>query len=196
MTFVRFLSCAVMICAAFLSGCSSGVVDAPTALREGQVAQSTDLKTSYMLGSGDQVRLIVYEEPELSGSFSVDDAGQLSLPLIGAVGARGLTVTQLKESIVARFKDGYLRDPKVGLEILRYRPFYISGEVSTGGEYPYVVGLTVPQAIATAGGYSRRANKQKVTIIRASDGTRFSYPANQATRVFPGDVIEVPERFF
>lgn len=196
MNCLRLLYCTLAISGVLFSGCSSGVVDAPTALREGQVAQSADLQTSYVLGSGDQVRLIVYEEAQLSGEFSVDDAGQLSLPLVGAVRARGLTLNQLKESIVERLGDGYLRDPKVGLEILRYRPFYVSGEVSAAGEYPYVVGLSVPQAIATAGGYSRRANKRKVTIIREVDGTRFSYPANQTTRVFPGDVIEVPERFF
>lgn len=193
---VRLIAFIALASGFALGGCGGGVQTAPTTVQQGQAQQFADLQSSYILGSGDKIRLIVYGEDQLSGEFTVDDAGQLSLPLVGAVSARGLSIPELTDRIKTRFQDGYLRDPKLGLEILRYRPFYISGEVDESGEYPYVVGLTVPQAIATAGGYSRRANKAKVTIIRAKDGTRYSYPADQTTRVFPGDVIEVPERYF
>lgn len=188
--------------AILLSGCAT-VPQAPSAgntSSQSEYTPTTDVKSallgSYKLGVGDQVRVIVFDEPDLSGEFAVDDSGQVSLPLVGQVRAEGYRISELKDGIVAAFKDGYLQNPRVSIEILRYRPFYISGEVEDDGEYPYVVGLTVPQAVATAGGYTRRANKNKVVIIRAGTQQRLEYPATQGTLVFPGDVLEVPERFF
>lgn len=185
-----------------LAGCQS-VPQAPVA----QTAPATssaraagentpDPVGNYQLGAGDQIRLIVFNEDDLSGNFSVDDSGQLSLPLIGQVSAKGLNVNELETAIATSLKQGYLRNPRVSVEVLQYRPFYISGEVEGDGEYPYVVGLTVPRAVATAGGYTRRANKNRVIIIRAGSTERFEYPADQTTLVYPGDVIEIPERFF
>ncbi|MEO0412401.1 MAG: polysaccharide biosynthesis/export family protein [Pseudomonadota bacterium] len=183
------ISCSNVPTAPSLSQAQSAPYSAPSLLvRDGLGA--------YQLGAGDQLRLIVFDEPELSGTFAVDDSGKVSLPLIGLIAAHGLRVADLEQRIVAAYKDGYVRNPRVSLEVVRYRPFYISGEVEDDGEYPYVVNLTVPQAIATAGGYSRRAHRKKVFITRSGSMQRYEYPANQSTLVFPGDVIEVPERLF
>lgn len=191
-------------------GCILGLLTACESVPQGPSAAATsaaaavsavsqnlpDPVGNYQLGAGDQIRLIVFNEDDLSGNFSVDDSGQLSLPLVGQVTAKGLNVTELEGAISNALKQGYLRNPRVSVEVLQYRPFYISGEVEGDGEYPYVVGLTVPRAVATAGGYTRRANKNRVVIIRAGSTERFEYPADQTTLIYPGDVIEVPERFF
>ena len=82
------------------------------------------------------------------------------------------------------------------IEILNYRPFYILGEVKNPGSYPYVDGMKVINAIALSGGYTYRGRENKLLIIRAKDPERKKQPADHDTVVLPGDVIEVPERFF
>ncbi|MFT3997815.1 MAG: polysaccharide biosynthesis/export family protein, partial [Asticcacaulis sp.] len=125
----------------------------------------------YRLGAGDKVRLIVFGEKDLGGEYVVNGAGTISLPLIGEIKASGLTVTELQQSVAASYASGYLRDPKVNFEVLNFRPFYILGEVNKPGEYPYVTGLTVVNAVARAEGYTYRADKRKVFIKHASDST-------------------------
>lgn len=197
----RISSILSVIALAVVTACASAPT-APSYSASAAPAQSAvapgpqDIVGNYRLGVGDQIRLIVFDENDLSGTFTVDDSGQLSLPLVGQVSAEGLDVSALEKSIAAELRQGYLRNPRVSIEVLRYRPFYISGEVEGDGEYPYVVGLTVPQAIATAGGYTRRANKNIVVIVRAGSTQRYQYPADQTTLVYPGDVIQIPERFF
>ncbi len=151
---------------------------------------------AYRLGTGDKVRVIVFGEEELSGEFFVDDAGSVGLPLIGDVTAAGATVTEFEARVVARFKDGYLRDPKVAIEVLNYRPFFILGEVKKGGEYPYKAGLTVQDAVAMAGGYTYRANSRSVLIRRAGRDREERHNLSQRVLIYPGDNLRVPERFF
>ena len=151
---------------------------------------------AYRLGTGDKVRVIVFGEDELSGEFFVDDAGMVGLPLIGDVRAAGATVTEFEGRVVERFKDGYLRDPKVAIEVLNYRPFFILGEVKQGGEYPYKAGLTVQDAVAMAGGYTYRANTRSVLIRRAGRDREERYSLAQRVLINPGDNLRVPERFF
>lgn len=162
----------------------------------GGASPAVTAKEYYRLGQGDQIRIIVFDEPELSGDFRVDDAGVISLPLIGGVNAQDLTLRQLEEQIAEKLKAGYIRDPKVNAEVANFRPFYIHGEVSAGGEYPYVSGMHVLKAVAMAGGFTARANKGKVYITRASNQETISVPANESTMILPGDVIRVPERWF
>lgn len=150
----------------------------------------------YRMGTGDKVRVIVFNEPDLSGEFTVNDGGVISLPLVGGITAQNRTLPELEGAIAARLREGYVREPRVNVQILNYRPFYITGEVARGGEYPYVIGLDVRKAVAMAGGYSYRANKRRVFITRAKTKTREEVPANQTTLIFPGDVVEIPERFF
>ena len=151
-------------------------------------------KPAYRLGDGDQIRVIVFSEPELSGEFEVDDTGAVSLPLIGQVGAGGKTLREFEESIKKELRRGYLKDPRVSVQVLNYRPFYIIGQVNQPGEYPYVNGMNVLNAIALAGGYTPRGNTFKVRITR--DGQESTHPASAGTILEPGDVIRVPERFF
>ena len=150
----------------------------------------------YKLGAGDLVRVVVFGHEGLSGEFEVKGSGHVSLPLIREVKAAGLTLRQLEQAITDALKPDFLINPRVSVEILNYRPFYIIGEVKRPGSYPYVNGMTVVNAIALAGGYTYRARENKVLITRASDAEKKQEPADHKTLVLPGDVIEVPERFW
>lgn len=150
----------------------------------------------YRLGPGDQLRVTVFGHEDLSGEFEVDGSGNISMPLINNVVAEGKTPDELEQAIVAELSPDYLRDPRVSVDVVNYRPFYIFGEVNAPGSYPYVNGMTVLNAVAMAEGFTYRARTSEVRIIRASDQTRTPQPAQRETIVLPGDVIEVPERFF
>lgn len=150
----------------------------------------------YRLGSGDKLRVTVFDEEDLSGEFLVKSEGVISLPLIGDVMAAGRSLSELEEAIAARYLDGYLKDPKVNLEVLNYRPFYILGEVNEPGSYPYVAGMTVINAVALAGGFTYRARKDDIKISRDGTSADEGAKVNPTTKVLPGDVITVDERFF
>lgn len=151
---------------------------------------------AYRLGPGDQVRVTVFGHEDLSGEFELNGAGRLSLPLIQEVPAAGMSVSELEQAITNKLKPDYLKSPRVSVDVLNYRPFYILGEVKEPGSYPYVNGMTVINAVALAGGYTYRARQNKVIIIRANDLQKKKQPADHGTVVLPGDVIDVPERFF
>jgi len=152
---------------------------------------------AYRLAAGDRVRVMVYGHEDLSGEFEVDGGGRLSLPLIRDIPAVGLSLRELEAAITEKLKPDYLRDPQVSAEVLNYRPFYIVGEVQSPGSYPYVNGMTVINAVAVAGGYTYRAKRNHVNIVRNTEaGDKEEIDATPETIVLPGDVIEVPERFF
>jgi polysaccharide export outer membrane protein len=148
---------------------------------------------SYHLGTGDKVRVTVYQETDLSGDFAVDSSGQIQLPLVGQVKAAGLTIHEFVAEVTTALSGGSLKDPKVSVEVLNFRPFYIMGEVNKPGEYPYENGLTVLGAAALAGGFTYRAEDSKV-YVRHSNGTEERVPPT--TQIGPGDVVRVTERFF
>ncbi len=150
----------------------------------------------YHLGSGDKVRIIVFGEESLTGEFFVSAAGTISFPLIGDISAEGLTIPQLQKAVESKLADGYLKQPRVSAEVLNYRPFYILGEVMKPGEYPYTSGLTVLNAVATAEGFTYRADTHKVYIKRATSLGEHEFPLTTATPVQPGDTIRIGERFF
>ena len=139
---------------------------------------------------------MVFGQDALSNNYTVDAQGQVTLPLAGAVEARGLTTAQLSSAIAARLKSGFVRDPSVAVEIETYRPFFVLGEVTFPGQYPYVPNMTVENAIAIAGGFTPRAAKDKVTITRKIQGvpTRTTLPLRHPIR--PGDTVEISERWF
>lgn len=151
---------------------------------------------SYVLGPSDRVRLRVYGESDITGDYEVDTAGYISVPLAGRVKAAGLTTRQLERSVAAALSRGLLKDPRVNIEIANYRPFFILGEVKRAGEYPYKSGLTVLDAVASAGGYTYRANENKVVIRRAGSRIEETLSLDAPVLVFPGDNIRVPERYF
>jgi protein involved in polysaccharide export with SLBB domain len=150
----------------------------------------------YVLGSGDKIRLIVYGEESLSGEFFVAGSGDVSLPLVGQVRAANLTISAFRESVRTALMGGYLRDPKVSVEVTTYRPFYILGEIARPGEYPYTTGLNVQNAIATAGGYTYRAQQKYVFIRGSRDNAERRVDITPQLRVAPGDTIRIVERFF
>lgn len=194
MGFLRgFHSLTVALCAAMAVGCAnSGVQPAPQAEAESADSQLID----YRLGPADKIRVIVFGEPDLSGEFSVNGRGQLSLPLLGDVGAEGRTIDEVRESIAAGLSEGYVVDARVAAEVIEYRPYYVLGEVGAPGEYPYSVGISVFKAVAAAEGFTYRANKSVVFIKRANGEEEMKYKLTPQLQVFPGDVVRIGERFF
>lgn len=185
---LRFLS---FLCLFLLSACASGFAPADTAGAPPQQPAG-----EYRLGVADKVRLLVFNEPTMSGEFSVGSNGMLSVPLIGDVKAVERTTSQISTEIQQRLADGYLRDPRVNVEVLSFRPFYILGEVNKPGEYPFATDLTVLNAVATAQGFTYRADKSRVFIKSPGEAAEREVPLNSATVVRPGDTIRIAERYF
>ena len=161
-----------------------------------QGAEAARAQGEYRLGSGDIVRVTVFGHEDLSGEFEVGASGGIPIPLVGEVAAAGLTVQELQGAITQALQPDYLKNPRVGVDVLNYRPFYIIGEVKTPGSYPYVSGMRVVNAVALAGGFTYRADEDDILITRADDPSGAKTPADPNSVVLPGDVIEVPERFF
>jgi polysaccharide export outer membrane protein len=150
----------------------------------------------YRLGSGDKIRVTVFNEETLSGDFTVSSEGTVSLPLIGDVAAKNKTPQQLAAEVQGKLADGYLRAPKVSIEVSTYRPFFILGEVKAPGQYPYASGMTALNAIATAQGFTPRADKKLVFIRREGASSEDAMKLTPDLRVLPGDTIRIGERFF
>lgn len=157
----------------------------------------SDLPTyTYALSGGDRVRVTVYGEPNLGGEFTIGGSGRIALPLVGEVDTRGLTSTQLQDRITTKLADGYLKDPRVAVELLTTRPFYILGEVNKPGQYPFANGMTVETAVAQAGGYTYRAKTKKVLVKHAGQPDEAAAVVNAGAPIAPGDTIRVRERWF
>jgi protein involved in polysaccharide export with SLBB domain len=151
----------------------------------------------YRLGASDKIRVITFGEDSLTGEFFIGGSGKVSLPLIGEVQAAGLSISQFQKEVETALKQGeFLKDPHVSVEVLTYRPFYILGEVQKPGEYPYSNGLTVLNAVATANGFTYRANDKKVFIKRADANQEQEFPLTTQLLVAPGDTIRIAERYF
>jgi polysaccharide export outer membrane protein len=192
-----------LLMGAALSGCSSqaqvGAISQASEEGLSSYAAPRPLRGSggpYLLGPGDRLRIKVYNEEELTGEYEVNSGGFVSLPLVGQVKASGLTTRQLERKIVGVMKGPISRDPKVSVEVAAYAPFYIYGEVKKAGEYPYRPGLTVADAVATAGGLTYRANEDKIYLRRAGSPVEQTVTLERPVRVFPGDNIRVSERMF
>ena len=183
--------------AVIVSGCSSG----GPAIQSASVPANATIGAApsggeYRLGAGDKIRVIVFGEQDLSGEFVVGDSGNIDLPLIGAVKARGATVFEFQERVVSQLRNGYLNDPKVSVEVLNYRPFFITGEVKNGGEYPYKASLTIQDAVGVAGGYTYRAETGHAFLRRAGEDREIKVALNSRVSIAPGNSIRIPERFF
>jgi polysaccharide export outer membrane protein len=161
-----------------------------------ELTQSEPAEPSYILGPSDRVRLKVYGEQDISGDYEVDTNGYISVPLAGRVKAAGLNTRQLEKAVASALSRGLLKDPRVNAEVATYRPFFILGEVKKAGEYPYKAGLTVLDAVASAGGYTYRANEGKVVIRRSGSNVEETHALDAPVPVFPGDNIRIPERYF
>jgi polysaccharide export outer membrane protein len=154
------------------------------------------VNSPYTLGSGDRLRVIVFGQDSLSNSYAVDGSGKIFMPLIGVVSAYGQTTESLARGIEAKLRDGYLREPKVSVEVEAYRPFFVLGEVTTPGQYPYINGMTAETAVAVAGGFTPRGYQGSVDLTRVISGHLVTGNVPMTYIVRPGDTIVVRERFF
>ena len=170
---------------AVLSGCASN-----------RQMTTGSVSAPYLLGPGDKIRVLVFGQADLSNSYSVNQSGEISMPLIGSVVAEGVTTDELEGQIRASLMNGYLRDPKVAVEIEEYRPFFVLGEVRTAGSFPWQEGLTAQKAVALAGGFSERASTRRVTVSRVIDGEVHQGRVGLDFAIQPGDTIEVQQRLF
>ena len=152
--------------------------------------------TAYKLDAGDRLRVVVYGQEGLTNSYAIDAGGSITMPLIGAVRARGLTPAALAGSITGRLRNGFIREPSVAVEIEAYRPFFILGEVAAPGQYPYVPNMTVESAVAIAGGFSARARRDEVMLSHATEQGVFRAAVPLGTPIDPGDTIQIGERWF
>ena len=184
---MRWLACLLLLAAASCAGTDTG---GASAVREPFDAGD------YRLGSGDEVRLTVFGEQDLSGTYAVDGRGEVTLPLVRGVVAAGLTAPELADAIADALRQGFLRDPRVTVEVATYRPYFILGEVARPGTYPYQNGLTVLNAVATAEGFTYRANERSVFIRRDGEAQEHRFVLDSATTVRPGDTIRIGERLF
>ncbi|MGD9766753.1 MAG: polysaccharide biosynthesis/export family protein [Pseudolabrys sp.] len=157
---------------------------------------SAPYQEPYTLDAGDKLRIVVFGQDGLTSSYLIDAGGNVTLPLIGSVPARGLTPQQLAQAIANRLKQGYVRDPKVTAEVEVYRPFFILGEVTTPGQYPFSPNMTAQTAIAIAGGFGPRASKSTVKVTRNLPGQQFSGDVPLTFALKPGDTVVVKERWF
>jgi polysaccharide export outer membrane protein len=150
----------------------------------------------YTLDSGDRLRIVVFGQEGLTNTYIVDVSGKIAMPLIGTISARGLTTTQFARAIADRLRQGFIREPHVAVEVETYRPFFILGEVTAPGQYPYVPNMTVETAVAIAGGFTPRAYRYDVEVSRSASGVTARQKVPLIAPVRPGDTITVSERWF
>ena len=159
-------------------------------------AVAPDDNEPYTLDSGDKLRVVVFGQDVLSNTYSVDASGGVTIPLVGRIEARELTTAQLASAIAGHLKQSYIRDPSVAVEVETYRPFFVLGEVTYPGQYPFVPHMTAEKAVAIAGGFTPRAKKDAVVVTRKIRGVaaRGTLPLQGPIR--PGDTITIGERWF
>ena len=178
------------------SAAAVAAVASPVAAVTPAALPAAEAPSVYQLDSGDRLRIVVFGQDGLSNSYIVDAAGNITMPLIGAVPARGTSTSELAREIGTRLRNGFIREPHVAIEVESYRPFFILGEVTYPGQYPYVPNMTVETAVAIAGGFTPRAYRWDVKVARNQGGQayRVSVPLTYALR--PGDTITIEERWF
>lgn len=178
-----------------LTACGSTIGNYPSEPAPKTITNPTE---GYRLEPGNRVRVIVFNESNLSGDFVIDPAGNISLPLVGNISSSGITAKDLAKRIEGVLKrDAYMHVPSVAVEVQTFRPYYVLGEVRQPGEFPYTVGLTVLSAVARAGGYDYRAREGEAVLVRQDENNGEKlYRADERTPLLPGDIVKVLERRF
>ncbi len=159
-------------------------------------AKGQEAGDEYRIGAGDKLSVIVFGHDDLSREVLVDGSGRMSLPLIGQIEVEGRTVAELQEDITATLDRDFIVDPRVSIEVVTYRPFFILGQVNKPGRYPYIEGMTVRMAVALAGGFTRRAEEDTALVIRSGDAEGEGDTVELDTSIGPGDTVEVERRLF
>ena len=187
-----------VVAAALLAAVLAGACASPTAISGPEFLSkesSTSLQRVYRLGVGDKLKLTVFGEDNLTGAYEVNALGQVSMPLVGEIAAKGLAIHEFRDAVARKLADGYLKNPKVSVEMTNYRPIYVHGEVKNAGEFQYKNGLSLRDVVAMAGGYTYRADQSYIYIGREGEpDAAVKLPAD--VPVLPGDNIRIPERFF
>ncbi|HJT42751.1 MAG TPA: polysaccharide biosynthesis/export family protein [Rhizomicrobium sp.] len=173
-------------------GCAGGPISGSTEAMQ----QSQSAAQSYRLAMGDKIRIAVFNENNLSGEYTVAPDGKISLPLAGDIAAAGLTVPQLQQTVTKTLRDGFVQNPNVTITAIELRPYYILGEVKKPGKYSYTPDLTVMNAVATAEGFTYRADMNAIYIRHASDPSEKEYRLTATMAVLPGDTIRITQRYF
>ncbi|WP_296570632.1 polysaccharide biosynthesis/export family protein [Phreatobacter sp.] len=150
----------------------------------------------YLLDTGDRLRVVVFGQEGLTNSYAVDATGSIAMPLIGLVPAAGRSTDMLARDIAAKLRGGFIREPSVSVEVETYRPFFIMGEVTAGGQFPFVTGMTAQNAIAIAGGFTPRANRWNIEVTRKVNGQLYRADVPLTHPLAPGDTVVVRERWF
>ncbi len=175
---------------------SSAAADAP-AQSDTNTTSKIDTLSRYRLSTGDVISISVYGEDDMTrGKIRLTDAGTISYPVLGEIQVRGKTVGELEKFLTDGLRGRYLVNPRVAVTIDEYRPYFINGQVSNNGSFPYQPGLTVRKAVSVAGGFKERASLSKITIVRDGDATNTPVKADLNAQVHPGDIITVGESFF
>ena len=182
------------LCAAVVAACES----APTPTPEQIASAQTSTSDGYRLGTGDEIKVTVFDEPTVSGSFTVDGLGMINMNLVNQIEVKNLTLREAEAFIESKYRGPpvILRNPRVSIDMVKGRPYYILGEVNKQGEYPFTSGLTVMNAITAAGGFTYRANQRVVMITSAADGVEREVQLTPTTLVRPGDRLRLRERLF
>jgi polysaccharide export outer membrane protein len=188
----------IALSGALLSGCSasSTPLTAVGSITPNAPGGPAPLGSGMHLQAGDKVRVTVFGEDKISGEYEIDLDGFLSLPLAGTLKAAGQSKMELEGIIATKLKSNYLKDPKVTVDVVTFRPIYVLGEVQKPGEYPFRSGLNVMSALAVAGGSTYRASNSRVMIQRFGESALKEYALDAAVPILPGDVIRLPERYF
>ncbi len=185
--YLRFLSADCMLLACIL-------LFSEPSLAQDETDRTGDV--SYHLGAGDKLQIDVFNQADLSGEYTLDGNGCFPMHLIGKVEGSGLTVAELRTLLINKLKPDYLLNPRVSVRVKNYRPYYLIGEVLGTGRFAYVDGMTYMTAVAIAGGFTYRARKGHVYVIRVVDTQREELKLGIGEKVLPGDIIRVAERIF
>ncbi len=162
---------------------------------------------SSTFASGDFLEVRVYQEPDLSGAFRVSSDGFLEFPLCGRVKVAGMTANMAAQALTACLANGFLRRPQVVVLVKEFnsKKIFVFGDVSKPGSYAFEDGMTIVQALSTAGGFNKTASKNGVNIVRVVDGHEIKLPVKvediimgreRNFSLLPGDIVFVPEGFF
>jgi polysaccharide export outer membrane protein len=190
----RFIGSVAIALTLLLGGCS-GSNWQPVSAEELQAMTAAAAATP-SLQRGDKIRVTVYGEDKIGGDYEIDPGGFVTLPLAGPVQAAGLTKAAFQKALTKKLRSEYLKDPQVSVDVVSFRPIYVMGEVERPGEFPFRSGLNIVSATALAGGVSYRGNRTTVLIQHADEAAPKEYPLASTVPVFPGDIIQVPERYF
>jgi protein involved in polysaccharide export with SLBB domain len=192
---VKYLRIAIVLLAGLqLAGCYTDY--GPVEVERGPISFS-GAGVASLLQPGEKLKITVYGEEALTGDYDINPSGYVSMPLIGAVRAAGRSQSEFARDVAGRYRGGgFLQDPHVTVVVAQFKPFYVLGEVTTPGEYPFRSSLNVHSAVAMAGGFTYRASRSDVLIRHVGDDVWKEYSLTEPVPIAPGDLIRVPERYF